>query len=60
MSKRAIRRGISNVQWVVIAALLSLAVVAGVTLVGTSTNNKLNETATDVGNPKNLTTRFGS
>lgn len=58
--KHFVRRGKTVVQWIIIAALLVLAVVAGVTAVGTRTNNKLNETAADVGNPAALTQRFGS
>ncbi len=61
MSRRSgRRRGISLVQWCVMAALIALAVIVGVTNVGSRTSTKLNQTATDVGNPKNLTTRFGS
>jgi hypothetical protein len=48
------------VQWVVIAALVLLGIVAGVTLIGTRTNTKLGQTATDMANPQSLTTRFGS
>ena len=54
------RRGTSVVQWVVVAALLTLALVAGVTVMGSRTNTKLNQTASDVGNPSALTQRFGS
>jgi len=54
------RRGQAVVQWIVVAGLLVLAVVAAVTLVGTGTNTKLNQTASDVGNPSALTQRFGS
>jgi Flp pilus assembly pilin Flp len=54
------RRGVSMVQWCLIAAALVMAVIAGVTLVGGNANTKLNQTATDMANPKNLTTRFGS
>jgi Flp pilus assembly pilin Flp len=60
MFMHRIRRGTSVVQWVVVAALVTLAIVAGVTLVGTRTNNKMNQTASDVGNPSALTQRFGS
>jgi len=54
------RRGTAVTQWVVVAAIIVLALVAGVTLLGTRANTKLNETATDVANPKTLITRFGS
>jgi Flp pilus assembly pilin Flp len=54
------RRGISLVQWCVMAALITLAIVAGVANIGPRASTKLNQTATDVANPANLTTRFGS
>jgi Flp pilus assembly pilin Flp len=54
------RRGVSLVQWVLIAAVITLSLVAGIALLGTRTNTKLNQTATDVANPQSLTTRFGS
>ena len=60
MLSRKKRRGISFVQYALIAALLSLVVVVGTTLVGSRTSTKLGQTATDVANPKSLTTRFGS
>lgn len=56
---KLVRRGKAVAQWVVVAALLALAILAGVTSLGTRANNKLNQTATDVGNPTSLTTRFG-
>ena len=48
------------VQVAVVLGLITLAVVAGITSVGLNTNTKLNQTATDVGNPASLVTRFGS
>jgi Flp pilus assembly pilin Flp len=60
MLRRRFRAGVAVVQWVVVAAAIVLALVAGVTLVGTQTNTKLNQTVTDVANPASLTTRFGS
>jgi hypothetical protein len=60
MQRRRLRAGVTVVQWVIIAALLVMGAVGGAALIGTGTNNKLNQTATDVGNPQNLTTRFGS
>ena len=60
MRRYQVRRGISSVQWAVIAGVIVLVIFATVQLIGTRTNNKLNQTVTDVGNPKNLTTRFGS
>jgi Flp pilus assembly pilin Flp len=60
MRIRSFRRGASVMQWVVVAAALVLVIVAGITLVGTRTSTKLNQTATDVASPSSLTTRFGS
>lgn len=60
MYRRRPRAGVSLVQWVVVAAAITLGIATGVTLIGTRANTKLNQTATDVGNPKSLTTRFGS
>jgi Flp pilus assembly pilin Flp len=60
MKRRKIRRGVSFVQYAVVAALLSLAVVAGITLIGPRASTKLNQTATDFASPQSLTTRFGS
>jgi hypothetical protein len=60
MRSFVLRRGISNFQYVLVAALIFLVVVAGVTLMGSRTNTKLNQTASDVGNPAALTQRFGS
>jgi len=60
MRSFALRRGISNFQYVLVAALIFLVVVAGVTIMGSRTNTKLNQTASDVGNPAALTQRFGS
>jgi hypothetical protein len=60
MRSLALRRGISSFQYVLVAAFIFLVVVAGVTLMGSRTNTKLNQTASDVGNPAALTQRFGS
>ena len=60
MFSRRNRRGMSTMQYATVAALIALAVVAGVTLVGSRANTKLNQTASDVGNPAALTQRFGS
>lgn len=58
--QKQLRRGVTTVQMCVMLALIALVVIAGVSLLGTRTNNKLNETATDMANPKSLTGRFGS
>ena len=52
------RRGITNIQWLVIAAAGVLVLFATVQILGTRTRTKLNETVTDVGDPTHLTTRF--
>ena len=55
-----IRRGVSLFQYILVAGLIVLAVVAGISLLGSGTNMKLNQTASDVANPQELTKRFGS
>ena len=60
MRKHRSRRGMSNFQYVFVAALIILVVVASITLMGSRTNTKLNQTASDVANPAALTQRFGS
>ena len=60
MRRQNIRRGITNVQYVLLAALISLAVVASITLVGSRASTKLNQTASDVSSPSALANRFGS
>lgn len=54
------RRGMSNVQWCLIAGFVILAIVGGAQLLGTNTSNKLNETATDLSDVSKLPARFGS
>ena len=60
MPRYLARRGIANVQWAVVAALVFLAIVAGVTVLGNRTNTKMNQVSTDVTDPSALTRRFGS
>lgn len=60
MLRRRVRAGLAMVQWVLIAGAITLALVAGITVLGTKTSTKLGETVIDVANPANLTTRFGS
>jgi len=47
-------------QYLIVAVAIFMVVIAGFTLMTTNTNTKLNQTASDVANPTNLTTRFGS
>ena len=56
----SLRRGATSIQYIIVAALIFMVVIAGFTLMTTRTNTKLNQTASDVANPTNLTTRFGS
>ena len=60
MRRHSIRRGVSIVQYVLVGAAIFLVVVVGMATMGTKTNTKLNQTASDVANPAALTTRFGS
>ena len=60
MRKTSVRRGISAVQWTVVAAVITLVIVASVTLIGSRTNTKLNQTATDVASPSSLKQRFST
>jgi Flp pilus assembly pilin Flp len=54
------RRGVTTVQYCVMAAVIALGVIATVIVLGNRTNTKLGQTATDMANPQSLTTRFGS
>jgi Flp pilus assembly pilin Flp len=60
MKRYLVRRGAASIQWVVVAGLIFLVVLAGITLLGTRTNSAMNQTANDVVDPKALTQRFGS
>ena len=61
MRRRFTRRSaISTVQWVVVASLVVLAVFSTVQLIGPRTNTKLNQTASDLANPAELTKHMGS
>ncbi len=60
MRLHRLRRGQANLQWIVIAAVIALAIVGTVATLGSRTSTKLNETATDVANPVSLKNRFGS
>jgi len=60
MRQHLVRRGQATVQWIVIAGAIVLAIAATIVTLGNRTNNKLNETATDVANPVSLKNRFGS
>src|SRR5206468_6926597 len=55
MRRHSIRRGVSIVQYVLVGAAIFLVVVVGMATMGTNTNTKLNQTASDVANPAALT-----
>lgn len=48
------RRGVSALQWCVIAAAIGLAVIAGITLVGRNTNTSMTGIAEGMTNPAKL------
>jgi len=58
--RRLSRRGVSVAQYVLVAAAIFLVIVVGMATLGSKTNTKLNQSASDVANPQQLTTRFGS
>ncbi len=55
-----LRRGATAVQVAVLLALVTMAAVAGISQLGTASNTKLNQTATDVATPSSLVSRFGT
>ena len=59
-SRKQQRRGVSNVQWLVVAGVICLACVATVSWLGTSTSTDMNQTASDVAAPSSLVDRFGT
>ena len=58
--KHSRRSGFAAVQWIVVAALVVLVVFASVRLIGTGSTTKMNQTASDLANPTNLTKHMGS
>ncbi len=57
--KRRARKGLGTTEWVLIAAVITLAIVGTVTTMGTRVNAELGTTAGDVADPAALTQRFG-
>jgi Flp pilus assembly pilin Flp len=53
------RRGATTAQIAVVLAVVTMAVIAGVSQLGANANIKLAQTATDLSNPASLTGRFG-
>ena len=54
------RRGVTVVQWCVVAAMILLVSIALIRSLGNSTSTNLNSTAGNVANPATLPSRFGS
>jgi hypothetical protein len=54
------RRGTTTAQVAVVLVLIFLAVFAGAKLLGTRTNVKMGQTASDLGDISKLPNRFGS
>jgi Flp pilus assembly pilin Flp len=54
------RRGVTAVQWAVVAALTVLVVIVAVRNIGTNATTSLNSTAGNVADPSTLPARFGS
>ena len=52
--RRFVRKGFSGVQMAVMLALIALAVVATVQVLGTNTRDELDQTAGEVGDPASL------
>ena len=54
------RRGVTVVQWAVMAAVIVIGVIVAVRNIGINTRTHMNTTAGNVGNPASLPARFGS
>ena len=52
--RKSRRRGTSTVQWVIIAAVTTIIIIAAVQGLGTQSNTRLEGTAGSVGNPADL------
>ena len=52
--RRRRRRGFSSVQWMLIAAVIVIVIIASVQLVGTESNERLEQTSGGVGDPSTL------
>lgn len=60
-TRRVLRRqGVTAVQWAVVAAIITIGVIAGVRAIGTNTTTHMTTTAGNVANPATLPARFGS
>ena len=58
--KRHQRRGATAVQVTVVLAAITVAIVLGVTQIGSLSQTQMSRTATDVGDPSSLVGRFGN
>ena len=58
MRRSLFRRGISTIQWIVVASVIFLVIIGSVTIIGQHTDNKLEESASDLTDPSLLTKRF--
>ncbi|MCU0961163.1 MAG: hypothetical protein MUF48_13750 [Pirellulaceae bacterium] len=59
-ASRHVRRGVTSLQAVLVMGALTLAVVAGLRLVGQNTTTELDRTAVNVADPTTLVDRWGS
>ncbi|MDZ4819651.1 MAG: hypothetical protein SGJ20_11835 [Planctomycetota bacterium] len=59
MQQHNCRRGVSVVQMTVVLAGIGIAVVLGTSVMSSSANSSLEQTASEVGDPTKLTGRFG-
>lgn len=60
MKKRNQKRGSSPIQFALILATVGIAVVVGSWGLGKASNSQLNQAASDVADPAQLTSRFGN
>lgn len=56
---RSARKGLTGVQTAFVMVLVGVGVIMGVSFLGTATQGELNQTASDVGDPSALVTRWG-
>jgi hypothetical protein len=54
------RRGVTAVQWAVVASVILIGVIVAVRAIGTGARTNLNSTAGNLANPSTLPSRFGS
>ena len=59
-NSKSARKGVTTVQWCVVVAIITLGAIAAVRTLGTGSSTRINTMASDVANPANLPSRFGS